>query len=106
MRSLPGKELSIPKALFKWAEKVLRLWCKSWGSPMSAKTWSKGQNSLPSATGMGMPLCTMRVSSPRVFRATVLPPALAPEMMSQRFSGVSVRSMGTTAGAPGSSRWR
>jgi hypothetical protein len=61
-----GRLASMVKARFRWAEKVLRLWDRSWGSPMSAKTAPKGHISLPSSTGMGMPLWAMRVKRPRV----------------------------------------
>ena len=87
------------RARFRWAEKVLRLWGRSWGSPMSAKTAAKGQNSLPSATGMGMPLWTMRVKQAQGLQGHGLAAGVGPGDDEPAVFGVSVRSMGTTSGA-------
>ena len=64
---------------------------------MSASTAVKHGRALPSATGMKSPACAMSAHSPRVFSATVLPPAFGPVMASPRCPGRSSRSTGTTA---------
>ena len=65
-------------------------------SPITEKTSSKRAASLPSAAGMGRPDWAMSVRRPSVFRATVLPPALAPLMIRVRMDSPIRRSTGTT----------
>ena len=79
---------------------MLRLWDRSLGIPYNmGKHAPKGHISLPSSTGMGMPLWAMRVDEHGVFKASGCPPALAPEMMIKRCSGVSLKVTGTTSRA-------
>ena len=86
---------------FMCPEKVLRFWDRLCSSPMSAKIRSNTLNRLSPETGTGIPDCTIIVSRPSVFRATVLPPVFGPVMTSV-VDGPPIRiSMGTHS-IPGS----
>ena len=82
-----------------WPVKVERSRSIDCSSPMSASTAVKHGRALSSATGMKSPACAMSAHSPRVFSATVLPPAFGPVTASPRWPGRSSRSMGTTGAA-------
>ena len=78
-----------------WEEKVLRLCSMLCSSPMSASTRRNTVTALPLSVGMWRPHWAMRVSRPRVFRLTVLPPVLGPVMTRVSNRSPSSRSTGT-----------
>ena len=66
--------------LVMWAEKVDKDCSMLCSSPISASTWSNKDTALPSDTGIIRPHMVIKVRSPTVFSATVLPPVLGPVM--------------------------
>ena len=78
------------------AENVERDCSMLCSSPMSAKTWSKIETSLPSAAGIIRPHMVISVKRPAVFSETVLPPVFGPVTMSASKSLPRYRSVGTT----------
>ena len=66
-------------------------------SPMSMNMLPNTPVRERSPIGTERPHCSMYCTRPTVFRHTDLPPALGPEIISIRFSCVSVMSSGTTA---------
>ncbi len=66
-----------------------------WPSPISASMSVKTANSLPGSAGTWSPDCTISVSRPMVFKATVLPPVLGPVMTKVRYESPMLISRGT-----------
>ena len=81
----------------RWLEYVLRSSSMLCSSPMSMNMLPNTPVRERSPTGTERPHCSMYCTRPTVFRHTDLPPALGPEIISIRFSCVSVMSSGTTA---------
>ena len=79
-----------------WAEKVERSRSMDCSSPRSTNTASKNGKRLSIAAGTKRPAWAIRTQSPRVLRATVLPPVLGPVIARPRWSARTRRSTGTT----------
>ena len=77
------------------AENVDRLWPIDCSSPMSASTASNRSTRAPAAAGTWSPARTNSTASAAAFIATVLPPALGPEITSTDSSPPSRMSFGT-----------
>ncbi len=80
-----------------WPEKVECDWDRFWSSPMSARMREKMPRRESGPAGTWRPSITKRTQRPMVFRSTVLPPVLAPDMMRHRFSPPRPMSLATTA---------
>ena len=102
MRLRPSASSRIFTMFTMWAEKVLRLCSMLCSSPMSASTRSNTLTALPASAGICSPHWAMRVSRPRVFRLTVLPPVLGPVIT--RVSNFRPSSMSMGTALPASSR--
>ena len=96
--SPPGTALSRMWMIFcKCAEKVERLSWIFWSSPISAYTSGKNAMEESAPTGRNIPVRAISDINPTVFKVTVLPPVLGPEIMITRTPGSHEISLGITS---------
>ena len=80
----------------RWPRNVDSDWATDCSSPMSAKTSPNTGRRVPASAGTCSPDWCIRLSRPRVRRATVLPPVFGPVMTSAVYSSPRRMSIGTT----------